>query len=325
MAHNLDRSTGTPAIAYVGETPWHNLGQRLVEGQPIEAWLNAAQLEWELEKLPVQYLVDGRLRTMADRYTLVRSDTGDALSVVSSGYNILQPKQVLEFYRNLMVDYGYELETAGALDGGRKVWALARTGTSDAVGLGGEDELAAYVLLATSCDKTLATTAAFTSVRVVCQNTLCFAAQDIKTWKRPQVKIPHNLLFEPESVKKELGLIDVAWYEFLRKARRMTHYLMKTGEASDFFEKLFLQKSNKELSAKAAREHQAIQALFNSAPGQELRTAKGTLWGAVNAVTYYVDHVRPGSSGQRLDSSWFGPGSLLKDRAWALANDLVSG
>ena len=121
MAHEIDHSTGSPAIAYVGETPWHELGERLPEGQPIETWLKAARLDWELKRLPVQYLVDGRLRTMDDRFVLVRSDTQAALSVVSGDYQIVQPKEVLEFYRGLVDSFGYTLETAGALDGGRKV------------------------------------------------------------------------------------------------------------------------------------------------------------------------------------------------------------
>ena len=166
MAHEIDFSTGTPAIAYVGETPWHRFGEKLEKGQPIEAWLKAARLEWELKRLPVQYLVDGRLQTVGDRFVLVRSDTEAALSVVSGDYQIVQPKEVLEFYRDLVNFYSYTLETVGALDGGRKVWALAKTGMTDAVGDDGKDGLAAYVLLATSCDRTLATTAAFTSVRV---------------------------------------------------------------------------------------------------------------------------------------------------------------
>lgn len=164
MAHDIDISTGKPAIAYVGETPWHELGEKLPEGQSIETWLKAAKLEWELKRLPVQYLVDGKLRTMDDRFVLVRSDTQGGLSVVSGEYQIVQPKEILEFYRGLVDFFGYTLETAGALDGGRKVWALARTPVHGSVdGIGG-DTLAAYVLLATSCDKSLATTAAFTSV-----------------------------------------------------------------------------------------------------------------------------------------------------------------
>ena len=152
MSHDLDQSTGRPAMAYVGDTPWHALGEQLPPDQPIETWLRAARLEWNLERLPVQYLVDGQLRTMADKFVLSRSDTRDALSVVSSDYQIVQPKEVLEFYRDLVADFGYTLETAGALNGGRKVWALARTGIAEDVDKRGTDRVAAYVLLATSCD-----------------------------------------------------------------------------------------------------------------------------------------------------------------------------
>jgi len=324
MAHEIDLSTGGPAIAYVGEEPWHGLGEKLPVGESIETWLRAARLEWHLKRLPVQYLVDGKLRTMEDRFVLVRSDTHAALSVVSSDYQIVQPKEVLEFYRELMKQYGYTLETAGALDGGRKVWALARTGLCDAADNGDKDKLGAYVLLATSCDKTLATTAAFTSVRVVCQNTLFFAMDDVKTQRRTQVKVPHNLRFDAVRVKEELGLLDKAWSGFIAKVRKMAAYPMTPDEASSFFKELLLQKKDKALSNKAQREHEAIVALFRSAPGQDLSSAKETLWGAVNAITYYADHVRSGPDGERLDSAWFGGGLILKEKAWVNAGILVS-
>src|SRR5687768_67661 len=107
MSHDLDNSTGRPAMAYVGETPWHGLGEELPEGQPIEVWVKAARLEWNLRRLPVQYLVDGMVRTMSDRFVLARSDTGSALSVVAADYQIVQPAEMLEFYRNLVEYYGY--------------------------------------------------------------------------------------------------------------------------------------------------------------------------------------------------------------------------
>jgi len=324
MAHEIDQSAGKPAIAYVGEEPWHGLGEKLPEGAPIDTWLRTARLEWELKRLPVQYLVDGRIRTMDDRFVLVRGDTHAALSVVSDDYQIVQPREVLEFYRELMDLYGYTLETAGALDGGRKVWALARTGMTGAADTGGKDELAAYVLLATSCDKTLATTAAFTSIRVVCQNTLFFAMEDIKTERRPQVKVPHNLRFDAVRVKRELGVMDKAWPAFIEKVRKMASIQMKPDAASSFFEDLLRQKSDKALSKKARHEHKTIIDLFASGPGQDFSSAKGTLWGALNAVTYYADHVRSGSAGDRLDGAWFGAGYALKERAWTKASVWVS-
>jgi phage/plasmid-like protein (TIGR03299 family) len=324
MPHDIDESTGKPAMAYVGEKPWHGLGEKLPEGEPIEKWLKAARLEWELNRLPVQYLMDGGLETMEDRFVLARSDTRAALSIVSGDYQIVQPGEILEFYRDLMTGCGYTLETAGAIDGGRKVWALARTGITDAVDGRGEDKVAAYVLLATSCDKTLATTAAFTSIRVVCRNTLFFAMEDVKKQRRPQVKVPHNFHFDAALVKQELGLMDEAWSGFMAKVRRMAAYRMEHDRAASFFEDLLAEKKDKPLSPRARREREAITALFRSAPGQDLATAKETLWGAVSAVTYYVDHVRSGTAGERLDSAWFGAGYVLKEKAWAKTNVLVS-
>jgi phage/plasmid-like protein (TIGR03299 family) len=122
MPHDIDFSTGKPAIAYVGETPWHGLGESLAEGQPIDVWIKAARLDWELKRLPVQFLIDSKLRVMDDRFVLARSDTGAALSVVAGDYHIVQPKDVLEFFRDLVASFHYTLETAGALNGGRKVW-----------------------------------------------------------------------------------------------------------------------------------------------------------------------------------------------------------
>jgi phage/plasmid-like protein (TIGR03299 family) len=326
VAHDIDCSTGKPALAYIGETPWHGLGERLSEGQSIEVWIKAARLDWELKRLPVQYFIDAKLRVMDDRFVLSRSDTGAALSVVSDDYHIVQPKEVLEFYRDLVASFHYTLETAGALNGGRKVWALAKTGktTIAPTPKGNPDKLGAYVLLATSCDKTLATTIAFTSIRVVCQNTLFFAIDDIAKNERRQLKVSHSLPFDSDQIKADLGLMDKAWTAFIAKVYKMAERPIEERDASSFFKNLLLQKKDVEsLSARAQREHASIMSLYQSAPGQELDTAKGTLWGAVNAVSYYVDHVRSGGAGDRLDSAWFGAGGALKDRAWAAACDLL--
>lgn len=327
MPHEIDHSTGAPAIAYVGDKPWHGLGARLQAGAPIDVWLKAARLDWELQRLPVQYLVEGELRTMDNKYVLARNDTHAALSVVSGSYCVVQPKAVLEFYRSLVEENGYVLETAGALNEGRRVWALASTGNEAKIGNEGEDKIAAYVLLATSCDKSLATTAAFTSIRVVCQNTLFFAQQDIAQNRRPQVKVDHGRKFDQERVKEELGIkrnLETSWAAFLDQVRRMTELPVEPDAVAGFFHDVLLKKGEKHLSNTASRELETLRSVFTSAPGQQLKTARNTLWGAVNAVTYYVDNVRSSSAGDRLDSSWFGSGQLLKEKAWNLARSWIN-
>jgi phage/plasmid-like protein (TIGR03299 family) len=61
-----------------------------------------------------------------------------------------------------------------------------------------------------------------------------------------------------------------------------------------------------------------------SSPGANLSTAKDTLWGAVNGVTYYADHAaKTRSDGNRMFSSWFGPNETLKRDAVTIAADMA--
>lgn len=314
-------------MAYVGEEPWHGLGEELPPGQPIEVWAEAARLNWRIQMLPVHYQFQDRVRIMPERFVLARDDTGSALSIVSADYQVVQPKEVLEFYRDLVAERHYKLETAGALDGGRKVWALAKTGMVANIAGNAADQLGAYVLLATSCDKSLATTVTFTSIRVVCQNTLGFAFQDLKKHQRRHIKVDHTKKFDPAPIKEQLGLIDKAWSRFLEQINPMTSYPLKDGAAQKFFESLFL--SDKDIeegrhpgNAKY-KEINQIASLFRSSRGQDIATARETLWGAVNAVTHYVDHIRATRAVERIDSAWFGSGAALKEKAWQRGMELV--
>lgn len=145
-------------MAYVGATPWHGLGSRLSEKQPLEIWQREAGMDWKIQESPVHFKADstgplGTIHSFPEQKVLYRSDTKAPLSVVSNRYQIVQPREVLEFYRDLTEASGYELETARVLKGGRKFWALARTGQT--AELKGHDQVNGYLLLATSCDGTL--------------------------------------------------------------------------------------------------------------------------------------------------------------------------
>jgi phage/plasmid-like protein (TIGR03299 family) len=168
MAHHVDK------MAYVGQTPWHGLGNQLSSNQPIEVWEQQAGMNWAIKEAPVQFMdtvdeTQSRLITYPQSKVLYRSDTQVPLSVVSQRYQVVQPREILEFYRDLTEVSGFQLETAGVLKGGKKIWALARTGQSSTIK--GNDVTNGYVLLATACDGTLATTAQLTAIRVVCKTT----------------------------------------------------------------------------------------------------------------------------------------------------------
>lgn len=212
--HLVDMSNQRANMAYIGPVPWHGLGQEMPEDAGIDEWRVAAGLDWELEKRPVFHGVvdaDGKRipKVIEGRTALVRSDTQDALSIMSKRYKVVQPGEILEFFREFVKAGGFEIETAGSLDGGKKVWALAKNGA--AINLGGNDIIKMYLLLATSCDGSMATTGGFTSIRAVCNNTLSAA---VATDGASMIKVPHSTTFDASDVKAQLGLVESVTEDF---------------------------------------------------------------------------------------------------------------
>ena len=326
-------------MAYQGQTPWHGLGHELPAGQSIDTWAVSAGMNWSIEQTPVRYVTgqdDGMVSigSFEEQRVLYRSDTKAALSVVSNRYKVVQPREILEFYRDLTEDAGFELETAGVLKGGRKLWALARTGQHAL--LKGGDQVKGYLLLATACDGTLATTAQFTSVRVVCNNTLAIALERKGQDKAAGIiKVPHSTEFNPEQVKAQLGITVSDWDCFIRQMKQLANRKVSNAEADNFFQTVLncnpktADFSDSDLkvadgspnSSKAAlsneRAYKRVQELYGgTAMGAQMESAQGSAWGLLNAVTEFVDHHRRSrSQDNRLDSAWFGQGALIKQAA----------
>ena len=324
---NLDAYRNRHNMAYVGDVPWHGLGQQLSPGQPIEVWVEEAGFTHSILRSPVTYnvwdgsslLKDGESRSFPNRDVLFHSETGEPLGLVSNRYKVVQPAEVLEFYRDLVDASGdFQLETAGLLDKGQRYWALARY--KEEISLGG-DIVNPYLLLATSCDGTMATTAQLTSVRVVCNNTLQLSVSD----KSAQtIKVPHSTSFNEAAVKKELevgGAIAAAQEEF----EQLVDQYMDTRTAFDVFAELTAKRDGDGNLTNEKEFKRITQELFTSlhvAPGADLESARNTAWGALNAVTHYVDHKAwAHSDNNRFKSAQLGTGAQLKARAFQLIKE----
>lgn len=324
MAHELDFSNARANMAYVGDEPWHGLGQQLSDGAPIDVWTREAGFDWEVKKGAIAYEVRDeedapvRMQTVPNRWALYRSDTGAPLSVMSSNYHITQPRAVMEFFRELTEAGGFKMETAGMLRGGSTYWALAKA--DDSFDAGGGDVVLPYLLLATSCDGTLSNVAQFTTVRVVCQNTLSVSVAN----KSGQIRIPHSTQFNPERVKAELGLVGGTWERFRKDATNLVKRKVSKAEATRFFLDT-LYPNEEEINMEAKRPMlELITRIYLDGVGQRTKTANGTAWGLVNAVTRMVDHERTAKSrDSRLQSAWFGSGARLKKAALDNALALV--
>ena len=171
-------------------------------------------------------------------------------------------------------------------------------------------------------DGSLATTAQFTSIRVVCNNTLQMAVGQSKG----AVKVPHSTTFDPVAVKQELGIGLSSWDLFMDSIKVLSERKVNKFETMNL---LISTLGDPDLPLQEQPNQKALQSVYalfsGGGKGADMASANGTAWGLVNAVTEYVDHSRRAmSQDHRLDSAWFGVGNQIKERAFTEALKLAA-
>lgn len=317
MAHELyTNDAGKTAMAYVGEVPWHGLGQGLTVDADLDTWKREAGMDWDIKSAPVMYETPNGTKMADGRVVLYRSDNDQHLSIMTDAYKIVQPGEVIDFFSSLIKDAGMTMETAGVLFGGKRFWALANTGKADEVLA--NDKIKGYVLLTTSCDGTLATTAQLTTVRVVCNNTLTMSlgGAGVKAVSRTT----HRSDFNAEAVKEQLGLVDIRWQQFINGMRALANVKVTDEYANNVFTELLAPKKMKEdgaINAAVQKKVSTLLELYKNGTGAEMHN--GSAWGLLNAVTEFVDHgsQRRTTEGRFINSMLGGVGDTLKNKVYS--------
>jgi len=319
MAHLIETNTitGKSEIAYVAQKPWHGLGQQLTPDAPIDVWRKEAGLDWEAQVSPVMFWPEGIAapQVVENKNVIFRNDTKTPLGVVSDRYKIHQPADVLDFFNTLVQSAGFSLEVAGAIRGGKRIWALANV-NKEAVVLH-DDAVKGYLLLSTSFDGSAATIGQFTSIRVVCNNTLS-AADSEETSSR--VMLTHGSDFDSSLMRERLGIIVGGFDGMMDKYRSFARKDVSSAYAKEFFNKLFPATFDPNTQTlKESRGFKRVLDLFDGAGmGSNFPGVYGTRWGLLNAVTQYIDHERGHNVDSRITNAWFGNGNRLKSEAETL-------
>jgi len=342
MSHNLDMTNSRANIAFLGSRNdiWHRMGQEMLVGQGIEEWANAAGLGWKAIKVPAIAALEGpafdhieaskRFLPVADRAFVVRSDNGAPLGFVSgenegAGYQIVQPADVLAWFeRYISVDDRFQLDVAGSLDGGKRIWATARyNGAIDVAG----EEHSARVLMSTSFDGTAATINQCTMTRVVCQNTLRLAHGD----KRAAIKTRHSTRFDAGAVGRELGQLASAFAQFKAVGDALGQVEFAKDATADFFKDVLDIPRNAKRDDVSTRKLNQYQELSGALRTSIQEGAKpNSAWAALQAITRYADHERSvrANGGDvdvaRFEAAQFGTGDAIKGKALNLLMPLIA-
>lgn len=318
-------SHAVESMAYANEVPWHGLGYSVPADLTPEQMLKAAKIDWTVSKRDM-FLEGGN--KVPGFFALTRDSDSKVLSVVGSSYKETQNSEILGFFQKFVEAGNMDLETAGSLQGGRYIWALARINSDFSIGK--QDEMRNYLLLCNPHVYGYARVMKFTSVRVVCWNTLNYALGSNLRGDKTDGKsfsIPHSLKFDDkakEAAEKALGLAKNQAKEFEEAARLLARKKATKEQVEKYFNHLLgfdpeKAKVKKDGSTREPTNLLKFRDALEKAPGQDLKSAQGTWWGAFNAVSYIVDHEMGRSRDSGLSSAWLGTSADTKVKAFKLA------
>lgn len=307
MAANIDTMFSSGL-----QVPWHGMGAVIKDALLSEDAIKTAGLDWEVEKRPIYVQsTDGTMVPPKEWVATVRKDNETVLGIVGPKYLPLQNKEAFQFMDDLagpgrLLQY----ETAGSLAYGRKVWMLATV--KDLVIQPVKDDIVQpYLLLANGHDGKFELSISWTSVRVVCQNTLMLALRQADT--KYSMRHTQSLGDRKEQARAILGLTQ----DVVKKTEEEFQHFASLKIKGDEVLNKILEEVFPNETTRASKTRDTIKELFETGPGSQLPGVSGTGWGLLNAFTAYSTHLRTSRGGteKRVESVWWGSSNALNQKA----------
>lgn len=331
MAHNLEIRGGKASFFAVGKPAWHGLGTIVQDAPTIPQALELAGLDWKVSLHSVFDKEGNALDKMAK--LVVRNLDGQQFGVVGPRWQPLQNRTAFEWFQPFLDSKEAELHTAGALNGGRRVWILARI-CGKPLEIVKDDTVERFLLLSNSHDGTLAVRVGFTPIRVVCANTLA-VAHNATDSQLIRFKHGQSLVANLESIRDTISLANRTFEATAEQFRILARKSINKADLRKYLKIVYGFNGDTpedEISTRQKNVFDKITENFEQGFGHDIKANGKTYWRAYNAVTEYLTYARPEiDSGKRrrtaddsrLDSLWFGANSRLNtaalDAAIALA------
>ena len=316
-------------MAYYGEVPWHGLGQRVPKGLTAERMICAAGLDWEVELRPARGAREINRKGEFSRYEVVRVPRPNTreeevlLGVVSRRYQPLQNIEAFGFFDPIVGDGKAYFETAGALGEGERIWAMAKMPKAMEIVRG--DECFKYLLLSNTHSGDGSVIVKFTTVRVVCQNTLMLAMEDGQ--KAYRVRHSKQMQFKLEQLADFLAITQEVFQKAEEQFKLLARIQMIDDRLDHYFEAVFPRTPAQKKKGATPGRWKFLREAFETRPDLQLPDVRGTLWGAYNAITRFEDYKQPQQEeqpDQRLKRTWFGGGADTKLKALVKASELAA-
>lgn len=278
MAANIEN------MFFTRETPWHGLGTRVEESPGSKEALTLAGLNWKVIQEPIY---TGTKEQIEGFQANIRDSDRKVLGVVTNRYKVIQNQEAFAFTDSLLGE-GVRYETAGSLQGGRRVWLLAHM-PHDYI-ISGE-RFDPYLLFSNTHDGSGAVKVALTPIRVVCQNTLNLALSKAKrSWSmvhtgniKGKIQEAKETLLLAEDYMERLG----HEFESLRKKK------LSDREVMDYIEILLPSEdgSTPQQTKNIKRLREDLTCRYFDAP--DLQDTGKNAYRFINAVSDFATHATP--------------------------------
>jgi phage/plasmid-like protein (TIGR03299 family) len=320
------------AVYGLGKAAWHGLGD-VVSGL-LTMLQVIAHIGLDKVLVAVEPFYDA-LGNETGFYGVKRQDNGVYVGHCSKNYECIQFVDLLPWADNLIgMLHGAHYETAGILGKGEKFWALARIPSLDVIL--GNDQSLAYLLITTSHDGSIATTAKLTYVRVECQNMLNMALRsngaEIRIKHTKNAKERMEIALEMFKGIQETGMLFQERFELL--ANRMLSKEHIEAVLNKLFPKKAEVEGKKTVETRRNNILEKILENYESNDNDAFPEQRGTAYALLNAITDYVDHDRTvrNTTGNpeadldmlRLEQSVFGTGEAMKTQAFEYILEIAS-
>ena len=314
-------------MAYYGDVPWHGLGTPVPKGIAAEEMIRAAGMDWKVELRPARGAKQINRKGEYSRYEVVRVPRPNTqedevlLGVVSRRYRPLQNVEAFEFFDPIVGEKKAYFETAGALGEGERIWVMARM--PDAMQIVPGDECLKYLLLSNTHSGEGSVIAKFTSVRVVCQNTLMMAMEDGQ--KAYRVRHSKKMQFRLHELAEFLAITQDVFLKAEKCFRRMAKIEMIENRLESYLDAVYPRSESQKKNKECPNSWRIVREFFEGRPDLQMSGVRGTLWGAYNAITRFEDYKQPQQEEQpeqRLERTWFGGGADIKLKALQKAKEL---
>ena len=330
-------------MAYAGEVPWHGLGVKVDNNLTPEEMLVEAGLDWTVSKREIFTYDDADpdksndLIMAPNHSLLVRDSDNTVFGPCGPKFIPTQNRDAFTFFKKFTDAGNMTMETAGSLKDGRQIWGLAKV--DESFTLPGDDRVLGNLLVSVSHEWGKSNEIRFTPIRVVCNNTLSMALAD-KT--QPHFKMAHTKAFDADLIvtaEQALGLASNRMKEYKEAAEflcskkynknTVVSYIADLMQPKLAMQQRLLEQSKTEKTylARATmldefqRAPSKVYEALELQPGANLKSSAGTWWGAMNAVTFVVDHKWGHDRDAAMHNAWFGARASLKTRAMTQAID----